>query len=90
MVRVDKERIIKTLKEGPDFGIHGTRVSNLAEIMRGYRCGRNVVGHYFGADERARALPDDEFYRRLKARLEMPFCVALLTWDILILLKMGK
>lgn len=64
------KNIVKLLKKGPDFGIHGAKYKNLDAIFK-----ENWVipGHYFAVDSEAKSFPDKEFYERLCASVQVAF-----------------
>ena len=64
--------IVRTLKSGPNFGIHGTSHENLRDILNS--SDRAVYAHYFGVDANARKIPDIEFYERLWASIDVALC----------------
>ena len=63
------EKIVRDIKAGPHFGIHGTRRENLSSILESQTS--SVSCHYFVVGENEKKLPDNEFYERLLASLEV-------------------
>ena len=63
--------IVRALKLGHDFGIHGARHENLAGIIEDSQKGMVVIGHYFAVGEREKELNDNEFYQRLWASIDV-------------------
>jgi len=68
LIVFDYERVIETLKAGPDFGIHGARYDNLSKLLKSPN---SCIGHYFCVGREERKLPDDEFYERLWASVDI-------------------
>ena len=62
------EKIVRDIKAGPHFGIHGTRRENLSSILESQTS--SVSCHYFVVGENEKKLPDNEFYERLGASLD--------------------
>ena len=62
------EKIVREIKAGPHFGIHGTRRENLSSILESQTS--SVSCHYFVVGENEKKLPDNEFYERLGASLD--------------------
>ncbi|MEK6848459.1 MAG: hypothetical protein AABX65_02405 [Nanoarchaeota archaeon] len=61
------EKIVRNLKAGPDFAIHGTRYQNLEGMLEQNRRGLVVYGHNFSVGKKEKRLPDNGFYNRLVA-----------------------
>lgn len=69
IVRVrNHDEVIRTLKQGPSFGIHGATFKNSWKILN--KGSMRIPCHYFAADEKQRELDDNEFYERLWASVE--------------------
>jgi hypothetical protein len=67
----DCNKVVKALKLGPDFGIHGIMHKNLAGVREDCRRGEIVRGHYFAVGKLEKELPDNDFYRRLWASIDV-------------------
>ena len=70
-------RVVKTLKEGPDFGIHGLKEDNLEAILKN-ECpfGRGILGeyvpaHYFAVGKTVKKWTDEKFYNALWASFDI-------------------
>lgn len=69
IVRVrNHDEVIRTLKQGPSFGIHGVTFKNSWKILN--KRSMHIPCHYFAADKKQRGLDDNEFYERLWASVE--------------------
>lgn len=62
--------IVKTLKVGPDLGIHGTKVENSYAMVLQNREGHTVTGHFFFIGKKEKELEDALFYGRLCASVD--------------------
>jgi len=54
--------IVRTLKWGPDFGIHGTEISNLMELMDDAEKGCRMICHYYAVGKEEKEMDDRDFY----------------------------
>lgn len=61
--------MVRTLKQGPDFGIHGTEIGNLIGIMHDAENGRNIICHYFAVGKEEKQMDDLDFYDTLWASI---------------------
>lgn len=72
IVKADNwEEVVRTMKEAPDFGIHGVRYKNLAGILEDIEAGRHVACHYFFVGEQEKKLSNADFYDRLWASVNI-------------------
>jgi len=63
------ERIARKIASGPNFGIHGTKYSNLEGILRS---DKSILGHYLAADNKIkRELDPKQFYEQLCASIDV-------------------
>jgi len=65
------EEVVRTMKEAPDFGIHGVKYRNLPGIVRDIEAGKPVACHYFFVGKNERNLSDNDFYEKLWASVNI-------------------
>lgn len=63
--------LVRILKEGPDFGIHGTKFEKAQKILLDGDTW--VLAHYFCVGENQKKLPDVEFYEKLWASIGIAY-----------------
>lgn len=61
--------IVGDLKDGPNFGIHGTKYKNLINILVEKQ--NFTYAHYFIVGEKQKSLPNEEFYEKLFGSLSV-------------------
>lgn len=61
--------IARAFKEGPDFGLHGTDVGALQDILRDIKEGHKMKDLFYAFDSEARKLTDEGLYRSLRASI---------------------
>ncbi len=61
----DYREIARDFKEGPDFGIHGIKKSNLEAALNDFNNKPALVGHYFAINDKAKNMSDKDFYESL-------------------------
>lgn len=64
----DWQKLVRSLKQGPSFGIHGTRFENLDDILSRHKI-TGTVGHYYAVGDKQKALEDEAFYEILWASI---------------------
>jgi len=62
-------KLVQTLKQGPNFGIHGALPLNAQEMLA--EMSPAAIDHYFSIDARAKAYSDVEFYNKLFASVNV-------------------
>lgn len=63
--------IVRDLKAGPHFGIHGAKRENLLKMLE--LNNSYTMGHYFVVGEHEKSFPDSKFYDRLWASLDVVY-----------------
>lgn len=61
------DEVIRVLKQGPDFGLHGSEYKNIKEMLK--NPGLNVRGHYFST-KGEKETEDETFYGKLAASVD--------------------
>jgi len=76
------EKIVRGIKAGPDFGIHGTQYEKMRNILwenkqnkeSGDKLLGGAQGHRFTVDQESRNVGDETFYTRLVASVGIALC----------------
>jgi len=76
------EKIVRGMKAGPDFGIHGATYENLQSILAENRRNKesgepylyDTFGHRFTINDKTKSIDDEEFYKCLVASVGSALC----------------